>query len=71
MSDFPHIRIERQGRRARFLIDGEDFPWPIAWDGIDVNVNPDNIPGVSLTILADRVEVVDALQAPDGEEPAP
>lgn len=71
MSNFPHIRVERQGSSARLLIDGEDFPWPIAWDGIDVNVNPDNIPGVSVTILADRVEVVDALQAPDEGEPAP
>lgn len=42
--------------------DGEEFPYYIAEDGVEVNNvgDPNHIPSVTLTILADDVEVLPA-----------
>lgn len=39
-------------------IDGEEFPFYILEDAIEVVVAPDAMPGIRVTLMADRVEVV-------------
>lgn len=55
------IRVERSGGHAKLVVDGEEFPWYIAETGAAVNVRRDEAPAVTVTILAERVEVEDAL----------
>jgi len=55
------IRIERHPGRnagATLWVDGQEFPWHVAL-GVTVEVNREEVPGVTLKLLADRVEVVD------------
>lgn len=55
------IEIERHGASATIKVDGEPFPWligPVA----DVRVDLDQeMPAVTITLLADRVTVVQDL----------
>lgn len=62
------IVARRTGNSWSFTIDGEPFPWHITADGVSVSVDPHGMPSVTLTIPADRVEVLDTLAAapPDG-----
>jgi hypothetical protein len=56
------IRVERRGRIARLFIDDVELPYHLAREPIEVGpVDPDDMPSVRFTLLADRVEVVDAL----------
>ncbi len=60
------IRVERSPRgRARVLVDGVPLPWMVA-DPIVTEVREGMAPGVILTVLAERVEVIDAY-LDDGE----
>lgn len=61
------IRVERAGDQVRMWIDGEEVPWMLETDSIDVKVSPDGHPAVRITILADRVELVDAPFVVPGE----
>jgi hypothetical protein len=65
------IRVERHGKIARLFIDGEEFPFHIAADD-PINVGPivpDELPSVRFTVLADRVDVVNAFDPiPDPEQ---
>lgn len=57
MKELPAITVVRRGRRAVVQIDGEDFPWPIAANGVEVPVVSDECPTITLTILAESVSV--------------
>lgn len=61
------IRVERTlDNRGTLTIDGEPFPWYIAEDGVDVGpVRHDEVPTVTVTILAGRVEVLNTIIHPD------
>jgi hypothetical protein len=65
----PHIKVNRRGTAAHVTIDGEPFPWFIARSGVRVDVDPDAVPTVTLTILANRVEVDDAIRDDAPEAP--
>uniref|UniRef100_UPI003F494CCE hypothetical protein n=1 Tax=Pseudonocardia sp. CA-138482 TaxID=3240023 RepID=UPI003F494CCE len=51
------IKVIRQGSRAIGVqIDGDDFPYQV--DGIDTAVEREGVPGITITLLAERVEIV-------------
>lgn len=55
------IEIERHGASATIKVDGEPFPWYIARVA-DVHIDLDQeMPAVTITLLADRVTVVQDL----------
>lgn len=56
------IQVQSRGAFAQVLVDGEEIPWHIARDTIRVDVQPDECPTVTLTLLADRVEVLDSIE---------
>jgi hypothetical protein len=60
------LRVVRAslGRPARLYIDGELFPYATS-EGFTVSPRRNEMPGVNLTIVGDRVELVDSL----GDEP--
>lgn len=67
MSDWKipkELRVVRASlnRPARLYIDGELFPYATS-EGFTVSPRRNEMPGVSLTIAADRVEVVDSMVA--------
>ena len=41
-----------------FSIDGKEFPWFIAEEGFSLDLNKHELPSVSFTLLADKVEVI-------------
>ncbi len=51
-----HIEVVAEtGKRSTLVIDGEEFPWYIAADGVATCVSKDGPPAITITILADRV----------------
>lgn len=55
------VRVERDGNDARLFIDGVEFPYWLAIESIEIGpVHPDEVPRVRFTLLATRVEVVNA-----------
>jgi hypothetical protein len=51
-----------------FEIDGVEFPWYISEDGVRPEpAQRHGVPGVTITILADRVEFVHALSGGEAE----
>lgn len=65
------LRVERTraGGPARLYIDGELFPYATV-DGFAVHPRKNELPGVTLTIAAWRVELVDDVDAAVPPEPA-
>lgn len=59
------IRVEIQGDDAAVTIDGEPFPWLIFDKPIDMSAHPSNMPTVTLTLLAERVELYHSFQLAD------
>ncbi len=63
------IRVERDGDSAKLFIDGEEFPWVIASPEVVVSVSRDEVPSVTITLWATKIEVVNSLNglssAPD------
>jgi hypothetical protein len=58
------ITVVRRGRTARLIIDGEEFPFPT--NGLKVDRDRNELPAVTVTIPAWRVELDDAREdAPD------
>jgi hypothetical protein len=55
------IRVERAGNSFVLTIDGEEFPYPIAWEPISAVVDPDGSPTLTITLMAEQVEVVNHL----------
>ena len=53
------IRVERIGEHARLTIDGVEFPWILDADGVSVSVSRSKFPTVTLTLVAERTEVLD------------
>lgn len=55
------IRIERYGTTARVLVDGDEFPFAVAEDGVIIGpIGTDSMPTVTLTLWAECVEVIDS-----------
>lgn len=54
-----HIHVERRGRRVTITVDGEPLPTFTAPDGWALRVEKDSLPGVTVTLLAERVTVAD------------
>lgn len=61
------IRIERVGRNFSLTIDGKEFPYYVRDDDIEVSVAQLRGGSVRLTLLAERVEVVNDFNEPEGE----
>jgi hypothetical protein len=61
-----HIRVVREGPSARLEVDGYRFPWVTAGGdaGWTVHVDRRAMPGVTLTIVAERVELDDSIATP-------
>lgn len=57
------IVVKRQGDEVQLLVDGETFPWAIGL-GVDLHVDRTEVPGVTLTLLADEVQVEDRQRKP-------
>ena len=61
------IRIERVGRKFSFTVDGEEFPYYIRDDDLEVSVAQLRGGSVRLTLLAERVELINDFNEPEGE----
>lgn len=60
------IRVERSGQGFRFEVDGQTFPWFIGTNGLSVHIGASptvDVPGVTFTLIAERVEIVDDLMS--------
>jgi hypothetical protein len=55
------IRIKRNKSRTTIMIDGKPFPFPIRSGSVRVNLDPDEVPSITVTIVADRVVVDDEM----------
>ena len=51
------IEVTRDKGGCTILIDGKELPWHISEDGISTRVARDGIPSVTVTILAEDVQV--------------
>lgn len=61
------IEVEREGDKCTLRINGEEFAWHIA-PGVDIHVERDEAPSVTLTIMADEVQVADRFRPPPPPE---
>lgn len=59
MSDKPKLAKEIKVSRHGLQIDGEEFPWFTALGSTQISVSREELPGVTVTIVADRVLVDD------------
>lgn len=59
-----HIDVSAHldGRRFRLTIDGEQFPWHITEDGVQIEVTDQGLPAITITIPAERVTVDHSIQ---------
>ncbi|ONK09435.1 hypothetical protein [Streptomyces sp. MP131-18] len=57
------ICVERRGNDTSITVDGQPFPYIVGRDDVHLSVDPDEIPSVTLTLYADRVEVINSLDA--------
>jgi hypothetical protein len=56
------IRVQRRGAYAQVFVDGEELlPHAISRDSVVVAVSPDEVPTVTLTLVADQVDVINTL----------
>lgn len=62
------IRVERTGEHLRVLVDGEPLPCEVDVNGVTTVTSVHHSPGITITIPADRVEVVDTLSGPVDED---
>lgn len=54
------IEVIRQGGNCRVLVDGQELPAALPrTHNVVVAINPDNLPTVTVTLTADRVDVTD------------
>ncbi len=58
-----HIEVTKlpDGLGSRITVDGEDFPWYVAADPITMSAEVAEMPKITLTLMADRVTVDQAL----------
>lgn len=58
-----HIEVAKlaDGSGCHITVDGETFPYICADSGISTTVERDGIPAITLTLIADRVTVDQAL----------
>lgn len=62
------IRIDRRGRECTVEIDGVEFTYAIAENGIAVDVSRDELPTVTLQLVAERIELTnDVHERPAGD----
>lgn len=57
------IHIIREGEHFFMEIDGQEFPWHISADGPTVTTARDQFPSVSISILADNIELIDRVKS--------
>ena len=50
-----HIHVSAIGDKFSLTIDGQEFPWYITSDGVQINVTDDASPAVTITIMAKKV----------------
>lgn len=57
------IQVIREGLRARVLVDGQELlPNAIPGDSdVTVDVRPDEMPTVRITLMADQVDVINTV----------
>lgn len=62
------IEVIRRGFRYRVLVDGEPLPYSMSRDTPPVvTVDPDGVPTVTLTFMADQIDVTNQLFDEGGE----
>lgn len=62
------VRIERYGDRvARFLVDGKELPFALDAT-VQTVVGEDYVPGVTVMIPAETVEIVHSVEPPPEED---
>lgn len=62
------VRIERYGNRvARFLVDGKELPFALDAT-VQTVVGEDYVPGVTVMIPAETVEIVHSVESPPEED---
>jgi hypothetical protein len=54
-----HITVRRVGSTATLVIDGEEFPYYLARDSITTDTHPDEFGRVTVTLVAERIDVHD------------
>lgn len=59
-----------EGKRFSLTINGEEFPWCIAEDGVSTAVTDEGVPAVTITILAEQVTVNHRIEDPTREDQA-
>lgn len=57
------IEVEREGDQVSLRVDGDEFPWYLA-PGVDLHIERGETPSLTLTVLADEVQVSDRLRPP-------
>ncbi|MEU1219228.1 hypothetical protein [Streptomyces microflavus] len=63
------ITVTREGARARIVVDGVEIPLDaIGRHSVTVDIDPDEVPSVHLTLIGARVDVLNTLKegATDG-----
>jgi hypothetical protein len=51
------------------LVDGEQFPWLVTRDPMDVRLDPEGISTVRMTLMADAVQIIKPEPRPESEQP--
>jgi hypothetical protein len=65
MADFAKlIQVKQEGNAYSLKIDGQEFPWLIADGGIETRITRGHAPTVTVTILAERLELIHDLTTP-------
>jgi hypothetical protein len=64
------IEVIRTGSVARVLVDGQELPFKLPRETIMVEVHPDDLPTIRLTLFAKRVDVINKFDD-EKEEPRP
>jgi hypothetical protein len=54
-----HIHVERRGTQTRVLVDGDEFPWRLDRSAVSVYVDAENMPSLTITIVAQSLTVDD------------
>lgn len=63
------IRVERNGTSSSIMVNGNVFPYLVDADSVHVDVSTNDVPGVTVRLLADKVEVSDTWR-PESPVPA-
>lgn len=59
-----HVAVEIRNGKASIKIDGDEFPWFIAENGIQLIAEPNSLPTVTVTVLAEHVTIDESIGWP-------